>query len=358
LFWEGFSQAGCLLWLGPGGDPWTRRDASFQFFQLMKYSFFFVAILACVVCAAQRTDTFDVYFERNDAVVNANAKEKINKLISAHGVRPGQQLMLLGYADYLGAAAHNDSLSMARADNVKRYLLSRGFHEDDISLCAGRGSVERVAAGGQGHSADRKVLIITNVKTQQKTSFRMDIEMVKVKGNGLNYAIGKYHITQAQWAAVMGDRPAEFKGCDSCPIEHVSIGRIQAFLRKLDSLTGIAYRLPTNAEWQYAAGGGSKGHDYLFSGSKDLDEVGWYAGNSNGRTHPVGQKKPNELGIYDMAGNVWQWCAESSGTASHPLTIRGGAYFLSPRYCSYKHRCLEVPVEGNGAVGFRVAYSL
>jgi len=313
---------------------------------------------------AQQSDTFKVYFERNDATLSTKGKELINKLIADGSIMQGQKLTLLGYADYLGSNGRNDSLSFSRAKNVEDHLVKSGFSKKDIELCVGKGKIDRTPAGKDGYSQDRKVqIIVTGNKMEAATTLAgtapMDIEMVKVPGGGFHFAIGKYHITQAQWDLVMGRNWSRYRNCDSCPVAYVNWSDIQSFLHKLDSMTGKHYRLPTEAEWEYAAKGGTKSHNYMYAGSNDIKEVAWHVWNSNDRCHAVGQKKPNELGIYDMSGNVWQWCSGRIDPAKGDRVLRGGAFFLKPVYCRVgpPHPGTETPIEGNFACGFRVALS-
>lgn len=130
-----------------------------------------------------------------------------------------------------------------------------------------------------------------------------------------DFYIGKYEVTQKQWQEIMGSNPSYFKG-DNLPVEWVSWNDVQEFIRRLNARTGGNYRLPTEAEWEYAARGGNKSRGYKYSGSNEVDAVAWYDGNSNSRTHPVGTKQPNELGLYDMSGNVWEWCQDYYGNYS------------------------------------------
>jgi TonB family protein len=130
-----------------------------------------------------------------------------------------------------------------------------------------------------------------------------------------SYRIGKYEVTQDLWEAVMGSNPSEFKD-PSRPVEIVSWNDCQEFIRKLNSLTGKNFKLPTEAQWEYAARGGKKSKGYKYSGSNTLDNVGWCQSNSMGETHVVGTKSPNELGIHDMSGNVWEWCSDWEGPYS------------------------------------------
>lgn len=145
-----------------------------------------------------------------------------------------------------------------------------------------------------------------------------------------SYYICKYEVTQFLWKAVMGSNPSYFKG-DNLPVEQVSWDDCQVFIGKLNALTGLHYRLPTEAEWEFAARGGNSSHGYKYSGSNTLNGVAWYSDNSGFTTHPVGSNSPNELGLYDMSGNVWEWCSDwyasyNSDAQTNPAGPSGGAF--------------------------------
>ena len=186
------------------------------------------------------------------------------------------------------------------------------------------------------------------------------VRTIKLDG----YHIGKYEVTQAQWKAVMGTDPSKSKG-DNFPVENVRWYDAQSFCQKLSEATGRKYVLPTEAQWEYAARGGNKSQHYKYAGSNDIDEVAWYYYyNSSDGTHPVGTKKANELGLYDMSGNVWEWCSDwygnydandtdnpqGSANGSYRV-IRGGGRSYAARNCRVSNRSYGTPYN----CGFRVA---
>ena len=146
-----------------------------------------------------------------------------------------------------------------------------------------------------------------------------------------NYYIGQTEVTQKLWTAVMGSNPSRWKG-DDLPVENVSWNDCQVFISKLNELTGENFRLPTEAEWEFAAKGGNKSKGYIYSGSNEIDHVAICDdSHSDSKTHSVGTKAPNELGIYDMSGNVWEWCQDWYGSYSgsvptNPTGLASGSY--------------------------------
>ena len=182
-----------------------------------------------------------------------------------------------------------------------------------------------------------------------------------------SYSIGKTEVTQALWQAVMGSNPSNFKG-SNLPVEEVSWEDCQTFIRKLNALTGKNFRLPTEAEWEYAARGGNKSRGFKYSGSNTLSYVAWYGDNSSNKTHPVATKAPNELGIYDMSGNVWEWCSDwegaySSSSQYNPTgsnsgsfrVSRGGGWYSRARLCRVSNRSHGNPTYRDDYLGLRLA---
>ena len=202
-----------------------------------------------------------------------------------------------------------------------------------------------------------------------------------------DFYIGKYEVTQGQWKAIMGNNPSYFTRGDNYPVENVRWNDIvgtsgatmviknityyaNGFIYKLNQLTGRQYRLPTEAEWEYAARGGRSSNRYKYSGSNTVGNVAWYWDNSDSRTHAVGGKSANELGIYEMSGNVWEWCSDwwgnySSNAQTDPTgpstgsirVFRGGGWYDYARYARVSFRINYWPSYNYYNLGFRLAHS-
>ena len=181
------------------------------------------------------------------------------------------------------------------------------------------------------------------------------------------YSIGETEVTQALWEAVMGSNPSYKKG-SSLPVEQVSREDCQEFITRLNQKTGRTFRLPTEAEWEFAARGGNKSRGYKYSGSNNIGEVAWYIGNSGSETHAVKTKQSNELGIYDMSGNVYEWCQDWKGTYSSSAqtnpsgpssgsnrVYRGGGWYCYARRCRSSLRFNYTPASRIDSFGFRLA---
>ena len=185
-----------------------------------------------------------------------------------------------------------------------------------------------------------------------------------------DYYIGETEVTQQLWHTVMGSNPSYFTGDSQRPVDGVSWEDCQTFIRKLNALTGKDFRLPTEAEWEYAARGGNKSRGYKYSGSNTLSDVAWYYNNASGTTHPVKQKRSNELGLYDMSGNVYEWCQDwldsdyySQSPSYNPAgpdsgsnrVNRGGSWGCDALGNRVAFRDNIIPVNRYRALGLRLA---
>ncbi len=188
-----------------------------------------------------------------------------------------------------------------------------------------------------------------------------------------NYYIGRYEITQREWRTVMEydlDWPEVYGNGDDIPAYNVSRSDAIRFLEKLSAMTRLSFQLPSEAQWEFAARGGNYSHNYRYSGSNYTDNVAWHKNNAGNMPHPVGEKQPNELGLYDMSGNLWEWCLDSykpypDTPQDNPVSmggnlfvLRGGSWTYLPSYC--RVTCRDT-FEGNAAsvsVGFRVSVTV
>lgn len=188
-----------------------------------------------------------------------------------------------------------------------------------------------------------------------------------------DFYIAEAEVTQAEWQDIMGNNPSYFKDCAACPVENISWNDIQEYIKKLNEKTGKNYRLPTEAEWEYAARSGGKKEKWAGTGAEsELGEYAWYGNNSEKKTHPVKQKKPNGLGLYDMSGNVWEWVSDwydgryyESSPKNNPNgpssgsehALRGGSWLDNPKRFRLTSRSWHYPVYRDNHFGFRLASS-
>ena len=250
----------------------------------------------------------------------------------------------------MGVSPYNGSLTFGR-HTTYALLNGKKTGEQTISVPEGNSTLPSITLsffGIQTFTVNGVTFKMVAVKggsftmgaTSEQGRYTDDDEKPAHKVTLSNYYIGETEVTQALWKAVMGSNPSDFKG-DNLPVETVNWNECQTFIQKLNSLTGKKFRLPTEAEWEYAARGGSKSKGYKYSGSNTIGDVAWYSSNSSDKTHPVKTKQPNELGIYDMSGNVWEWCQDwysssyySSAPSNNPTgptsgserVLRGGGW--------------------------------
>lgn len=185
-----------------------------------------------------------------------------------------------------------------------------------------------------------------------------------------SFYLAETEVTQELWTAVMGNNPSGYTDDAQLPVESVTWDDCQQFIAKLNEITGDSFRLPTEAEWEYAARGGNCSKGYLYCGSDTLANVGWYKDNSEERPHKVKQLAPNELGLYDMSGNIWEWCSDWMGdytavdavdpqgaAEGRSRIVRGGSWLVDAAICRPADRSSGAPRGGGCIVGLRLASS-
>lgn len=225
-----------------------------------------------------------------------------------------------------------------------------------------------------GNVSFRMVMVDGGTFTMGATSEQGTASSVEKPAHSVtlsSYYIGETEVTQELWQEVMGSNPSKFKN-NRFPVEMVSWEDCQDFVRRLSQRTGKNFRMPTEAEWEYAARGGRKSYGYMYSGGSSVDDVAWYTSNSGSTTHPVAQKRANELGLFDMSGNVCEWCSDfgsvfspypSSSPQTNPTgpssgsshVMRGGNWFTFSDCCRVSFRGCGSPAYRENNVGLRLA---
>jgi len=248
--------------------------------------------------------------------------------------------------------------------------------EEELKKCAQFFLADQIELGNsiaksQGFSGSKLIGAVQRILAEEILNSMVDVEAGSfLREDGITitlsaFRISKFQFTNRWWNVVDTDLDGIIN--DDLPKVMVSWDDVQVFIQKLNNQTSRAYRLPTEAEWEYAARGGCKSGGYEYAGSDEIDLVAWYDDNSNGNLHSVGQKKSNELSLYDMSGNVLEWCSDwyggySSNSQTNPKgandgtyrVLRGGGWCWMARYCPTSERNFNAPDDRFNAFGFRL----
>ena len=276
--------------------------------------------------------------------------------------------------------------SQLKQEEQERIALAEKARQDSLANALAEAQRKEKEAEARRRATSNQIIQVGNVQFEmvyvEGGTFMMGATSEQGRDGGYKerpvhkvtlsgFHIGKYEVTQGLWKEVMGSNPSGNKAGDSYPVEWVSWVDCQKFIEKLNARTGLNFRLPTEAEWEYAARGGNKSMGYKYSGSNSIGDVAWYDDNSGYKTHPVGEKKPNELGLYDMSGNVWEWCqdwygdytVEAQTNPTGPQSgrirmLRGGSYWSNAWRCRVSYRNYSGPGSRIDIRGLRLALSL
>jgi formylglycine-generating enzyme required for sulfatase activity len=340
------------------------------------------AMIICPEKATQAQAKVKVVFDKIEGLKDEAEKAKAAVQAQLDQIRKKDQLQLSTYTDNVGKALSRYDISEARREMEK--IRQTQIAPKDLLTCL------------EKQIADTLQTLLPDMVKVEGGTFLIGCDSTVDKCGDdetqhqvtrSTYQIGKYEVTQALWQKVMGSNPSYFQpsngteACPTCPVEQVSWNEIQVFIDKLNEKTGRTYRLPTEAEWEYAARGGNlspsqqgrgQGGGVYAGTTENLDDYAWYDGNNEPYgTKPVGTKKPNELGIYDMSGNVLEWCSDWYGAyPTDPQTnpkgaetgtnrvYRGGSWLNFPEFCRLAYRSGNTPTDRRSDLGFRLVISL
>ena len=267
--------------------------------------------------------------------------------------------------DFLrGDCDEDGKITVGDVASLIDYLLN-GFWDDEPTATIEKFTVNGVSFnmvsvnGGTFTMGATEEMIMAGARSDEYPAHQVTLE---------SFYIGETEVTQELWVAVMGSNPSNFKGDLRCPVEQVSWNDCQLFINQLNALTGKQFRLPTEAEWEFAARGGNQTNGYVYSGNSNVNEVAWFSENAENQTHPVASKQCNELGLYDMSGNVWEWVNDiygfySSEDQTNPTgpdwgsdhTQRGNGWLGSALGCRVSIRAYNPPTRVANDLGFRLA---